>query len=260
MAVRANCLRDPAGAALAARGSCLEPPADPPARSPSAAVVLLAAGAGVAALIWAAPDGPHSPTVSQAATQTSRPLATAKAAAKAPAGPTLHGAAPVFKPAATGGASEVDSAKPIETAPAESSSSSSSASSASSTGASTSSAKASTAAGPPAGPAAISVARDFAGAFVLYETGSSDSGVRRAFGDTATPELSRSLMRRPPRLPANVDGPEGQGRQRRRGPLARPRLPGQRLAAAGRRDQRAATRNGTAEGQGVARHQRARLR
>ena len=62
--------------------------------------------------------------------------------------------------------------------------------------------------GPPAGPRAIAVAGDFAGAFVLYETGDSDSGVRRAFGETATPALAKALLRRPPRLPANVKVPK----------------------------------------------------
>ena len=60
----------------------------------------------------------------------------------------------------------------------------------------------------PAGPAATKVGRQFAGAFVLYETGRSDAKVRTAFAATATPELSRSLLRRPPRLPANVKVPK----------------------------------------------------
>lgn len=62
--------------------------------------------------------------------------------------------------------------------------------------------------GPPAGPNAIRVARDFAGAFVVYETAGVDSRVRRAFGNTATAELSHSLLKRPPRLPANVEVPQ----------------------------------------------------
>jgi hypothetical protein len=54
----------------------------------------------------------------------------------------------------------------------------------------------------------MKVARRFAGAFVLYETGRSDSGVRTAFGETASPRLARALLRRPPRLPANVKVPK----------------------------------------------------
>jgi hypothetical protein len=61
--------------------------------------------------------------------------------------------------------------------------------------------------GPPAGPKAIKVARDFAGAFVVYETGGIDSRVREAFDNSATPTLSHSLLKRPPRLPANVKVP-----------------------------------------------------
>jgi hypothetical protein len=63
------------------------------------------------------------------------------------------------------------------------------------------------AAGKPAGPAALKVARRFSDAFVLYETGQSTAAVRAAFGETATPRVSRSLLKRPPRLPANVNVP-----------------------------------------------------
>jgi hypothetical protein len=61
--------------------------------------------------------------------------------------------------------------------------------------------------GPPAGPKAIKVARSFAGAFVVYETGGIDATVRRTFGNSATPALSHSLLKRPPRLPAQVKVP-----------------------------------------------------
>lgn len=58
------------------------------------------------------------------------------------------------------------------------------------------------------GPAAIEVARRFSGAFVLYETGRSDARVRTAFDETASPRLTQALLRRPPRLPANVEVPK----------------------------------------------------
>lgn len=58
------------------------------------------------------------------------------------------------------------------------------------------------------GPAAIDVARRFSGAFVLYETGRSDAKVRAALDATATPRLTQALLRRPPRLPANVKVPK----------------------------------------------------
>jgi hypothetical protein len=169
-------------------------------------VVLLAAGAGVAGLIWAAPDGPHN----DAGTAPSAPLAVAGATPEKATEPTLHGATPVFKPTAPEAASEVDPAKAIvKSSPADKASASTaspSAGKASSTA--SSSARPASVDGPPAGPRAIAVAGDFASAFVLYETGESDSSVHQAFGETATPALAKALLRRPPRLPANVKVPK----------------------------------------------------
>jgi hypothetical protein len=54
---------------------------------------------------------------------------------------------------------------------------------------------------------AIHTARDFAGAFVLYEVGESDAKVRKTFARTATPALARALRERPPRLPDAVSVP-----------------------------------------------------
>lgn len=181
----------------------------------SAAVVVLAAGVGVAGLIWAAPDGPHRNSGATAVAVAPAPPAAVKAATAQPAEPTLHGAAPDFKPTRREDAgAEVDPAKAIvRSSPADTPASPSPATS-SSTG-STSPASSSAAAGklasvdgPPAGPQAISVAGDFATAFVRYETGSSDPAVRQAFGETATPALAKALLRRPPRLPANVEVPK----------------------------------------------------
>ncbi len=182
------------------------------------AVVLLAAAAGVAGLVWAAPDRPHNDAGTTSVTPASEPLAVAKAASEQPAEPTLHGAAPVFKPTDTQTGSEVDPAKatvkstPGEESPSSSSSSSaatsSTASEAPSSSTASSSARPESVDGPPAGPRAIAVAGDFAGAFVLYETGEDNSEVRQAFGETATPALAKALLRRPPRLPANVKVPK----------------------------------------------------
>jgi hypothetical protein len=61
--------------------------------------------------------------------------------------------------------------------------------------------------GPPAPKAAKRVARRFAAAFVVYETGGIDAGVRKAFGQTTTKQLSKALLRRPPRQPASVKVP-----------------------------------------------------
>jgi hypothetical protein len=173
-------------------------------------VLLLAAGAGVAGLIWAAPDGHNGPAATQAAATS--PIAAAAPETAAAAEPTLHGASPVFKPAPASKPSGLDAAQAIGTDAPESSSSAAATTDKISSSASSSSAEGTAQDngpdGPPAGPAAISVARDFAGAFVLYETGDDDAGVRKAFGETATPELARALLRRPPRLPAGVEVPE----------------------------------------------------
>jgi hypothetical protein len=182
-----------------------------PARALSlAAAVLLAAGAGVAGLVWAAPDGPQNPPPAAVATSPAPLVAVETAHQEAPQ-PTLHGAAPDFKAAPQKASSEVDPGKAIVSS-APSGSTNSKPASASAATATPSSAKpaAKDAAvdGPAAGPAAISVARDFAAAFVLYETGSSDVGVRKEFGATATPALAKALLRRPPRLPANVKVPK----------------------------------------------------
>jgi hypothetical protein len=63
-------------------------------------------------------------------------------------------------------------------------------------------------AGPPAPKAAKQTARRFAEAFVVYEVGGVDNQVRKAFGQTSTKQLSRSLLRRPPRQPADVKVPQ----------------------------------------------------
>ncbi len=62
--------------------------------------------------------------------------------------------------------------------------------------------------GPPAPKAAKKVARRFAEAFVVYEIGGIDTKVRKAFDQTSTKQLSRSLLHRPPRQPASVKVPQ----------------------------------------------------
>lgn len=59
-----------------------------------------------------------------------------------------------------------------------------------------------------AGPAAIKVARHFADAFVLYEIGKTSARVKKAFAETASPDLAKALLGRPPRLPSNVKVPK----------------------------------------------------
>jgi hypothetical protein len=62
--------------------------------------------------------------------------------------------------------------------------------------------------GPPAPKAAKRVARHFAEAFVVYETGGVDAKVRSSFRHTTTKQLSKALLRRPPRQPAAVKVPQ----------------------------------------------------
>jgi hypothetical protein len=137
--------------------------------------------------------------------------------------PTLHGATPTFKapPKSAKDSSEVDSAEAVESAPpaAPTATSAGSASAAtgkissqpsSSTATATTSAAAEAASipGPEAGAKAIAVAREFSDAFVVYETGGEESEVKPAFAKTTTPELAKALLKRPPRLPADVKVPK----------------------------------------------------
>jgi hypothetical protein len=62
--------------------------------------------------------------------------------------------------------------------------------------------------GPPAPKAAKRVARHFAEAFVVYETGGVDAKVRSSFRHTTTRQLSKALLQRPPRQPAAVKVPQ----------------------------------------------------
>jgi hypothetical protein len=131
--------------------------------------------------------------------------------------PTLQGATPVLKAPQANDSSQVAGSKAVESgAPAATASNTGNAATdtISSTPAAQSaagaSASASTAAvdGPPAGPAGIAVARKFADAFIIYETGGDKKEVRKAFTATATPELTKALMQRPPRQPEGVEVPK----------------------------------------------------
>ena len=173
-----------------------------------AAVALLAVGAGVLGLVWASGSGGGSvQQAQQAPAPVAAPLASAPVSKEglAQAAPVLKGATPDFTPkasgsgAASGESTAKGSSEPPETGAATTAETATS----SSTGAAAAASKV-----VPVGPAATKVGRRFAGAFVLYETGRSDAKVRTTFAATATPELSRSLLRRPPRLPANVKVPQ----------------------------------------------------
>jgi len=179
------------------------------------AVLVVAIGVAVAIGVSSGDGGGQQATSQVAAASTQLPPTDdgEKPAAEKP-GPTLEGAAPVFKP--TKEEKKTDSQEPASPAPVAPASADAATAtigtrpgSASSSAATSSTAQSSIGVdGPPAGPEAIAVAEDFAGAFVLYETGGEESVVRETFAATATPELAKSLLRRPPRLPADVEVPK----------------------------------------------------
>jgi hypothetical protein len=176
-----------------------------PARAAALAATVALAVAGVAAgILVSNPSGGSEPAVQASAPAATQPAVATPSAAKQPAaqGPVLHGSAPTFAPESGGGIpkSEVGS---------ETAAGSVSADTATGAKAAPSASAASGSEGPEvAGPAAIKVAREFAGAFVLYETGHEDAEVKATFEQTATPDLAQALLARPPRLPANVNVPQ----------------------------------------------------
>lgn len=186
------------------------------------AVALVAVGAGIYLSQSSGGSSAAPATVAVAAADPSP--APAPAPKPKPAEPTLHGATPVFAPTkgrAADATPPKTSAKPA--APATSgapSSSSSPTSTSSSSSAATGKissrpsapgsvgAEISAIPGKPAGAKALSVARKFSGAFVVYETRGKGANVSSTFGDTATPELAKALLKRPPRQPAAVNVPK----------------------------------------------------
>ncbi|HWO16395.1 MAG TPA: hypothetical protein VNM89_06760 [Solirubrobacterales bacterium] len=146
-------------------------------------------GAVAAGLLWATSgDGGGSTARQKVAPVAAPTLPVPEQSAPAE---VLRGTAPVFKPEADGGVAKPAGGEAIPAPPEPS------------TAPSTPSAIA-----PPAVPAATKVARRFAGAFVLYETGKGGDEVRAIFRETATPQLARALLRRPPRLPASGKVPQ----------------------------------------------------
>ena len=73
-------------------------------------------------------------------------------------------------------------------------------------------------------PKAMDVANRFANAFVLYEIGKADAGVRQTFHRTAAEPLARSLAKRPPRQPDGVQVPRAKVLNVVPGPLHGTRL------------------------------------
>lgn len=159
-------------------------------------------------------DPAPAPQVAVTSAQAPKP-SPEKAAPKPEADPTLQGATPVFK-ATAGDSSKVEGSKAVasEAPVAATGNTGNPATDTFSTnpaarpaGGATTSAAASVD-GPPAGPAAIAVARKFADAFVVYETGAEKSAVRKAFKATAVPDVTKALLQRPPRQPAGVKVPK----------------------------------------------------
>jgi len=161
----------------------------------AAGLVTLAAAAAALGLLLASGGG-QATRLGELSTAAVEP---APIIAEAPPAPVLHGSAPDFTP--EGGDAAVKTAGSGATAgPSE-------ASSAATADAKTASSAASDEVVDP-GKAAIAVARRFSGAFVLYETGQVDAKVRATIAATASPQVTRDLLRRPPRLPANVTVPK----------------------------------------------------
>jgi hypothetical protein len=179
-----------------------------------AVVLALVVGVGGYSLVSSEDSEPTTVTpvaVTSAAAPAPDP---AKAEPQPDPEPTLQGAAPVFE-APQGKDSTVAEPETDEVAAVASTSSNTGnagTDTISSQPGATTAARASTATetvdGPPAGPAAIAVARKFADAFVVYETGAEKGEVRQAFKATAAPAVTKALLQRPPRQPAGVEVPK----------------------------------------------------
>ncbi|HEU4738839.1 MAG TPA: hypothetical protein VFS54_07125 [Solirubrobacterales bacterium] len=181
-----------------------------------AVVLALGLAVGGYSLLSSGSDEP-APAAQVVAIETTPEPAAAKPAPKPEPEATLEGATPVFKAPAEHGSAKVSSTQPSEAEGATASSAGNTGNASIDTisskpaaaGATASTAGANAAVdGPPAGPAAIAVARKFADAFVVYETGGEESEVRKAFKATAVPEVTQALMQRPPRQPAGVEVPK----------------------------------------------------
>ena len=170
-----------------------------------AALALLAVGAGVLGLIWASGSGGGSTQPTQQAVAPVTPPVVQQVPAEklAKAAPVLHGTVPKFTPE-TGDAAAKSGASNATAAGGEAAG----APTADATSTPAGSTSSSAAAAQPAGPAAAKVAHRFATAFVLYEIGKTDAKVRQAFAATATPQLTHSLLQRPPRQPADGKVPK----------------------------------------------------
>jgi hypothetical protein len=179
-----------------------------PARAAAAIALIALAGGAVAAGAAISTDssGGGPAKVETLAGPAPSPPADAAHAAQPPIvhkGPQLHGTAPTFVPESGEGAPKSAESEVLSSEP-------SSAGAAKGESRREHGSDAAPAAGGPevAGPAAIKVAHRFSEAFVLYEVGDKGPAIRKAFAATASPDLAKALLRRPPRLPSNVKVPK----------------------------------------------------
>jgi hypothetical protein len=185
-----------------------------------AAVLALVVVVGAYAVVSSDLSKPEAQAPPVAATSKPAPApkpVVVKAAPKPAPKPTLQGATPVFKAPEKAKqskkhASTADTSSSASAAPAAAGNTGSAATDTISSNPAASHAESSAASasvkGPPAGPAAVAVARKFADAFVVYETGGNTSTVRKAFKATATPVVTKALLQRPPHQPAGVEVPK----------------------------------------------------
>jgi hypothetical protein len=175
-----------------------------PARAAALICTIVLAGAGIAAgVVVSNPSGGGGQSGPDIVRVSPPPVPTTPSAkaAEATGDPVLQGSTPSFGEEQGGGVTKAEAATepPASHLAAEAAGEQSDAAAAAAAGGAGSDV---------AGPEAIAVAREFAGAFVLYETGHDTAAVKSAFHASATPELAKALLERPPRLPADVKVPE----------------------------------------------------
>ncbi len=181
-----------------------------------AAAVLLAGAALAGGIVLASPSH-HEPapvaTVSGPSATRAAPVVGANRAAAAPHGPVLHGSAPNFAARAGAGVPKSGEAEVLHSEPlgAKAAPHAGAGEAGAAYAAKESPTKTTTGNGATpevAGPAALKVAHEFAAAFVLYEIGTDTPKVKAAIARSTSPDLTKALLRRPPRLPSNVKVPK----------------------------------------------------
>lgn len=181
-----------------------------------AAGVLLAGAALAGGIVLASPS--HGKTAAVAtvsgpsATRAAPSLGADHAGAAAPHGPLLHGSAPNFAARSDAGVPKSGEAEVLHSEPlgAKAVPHSGAGEAGSAYAAKQGPTNATSRGGGPetAGPAALKVAHEFAAAFVLFEVGTDTPKVKAAIAKSTSPDLTKALLRRPPRLPSNVKVPK----------------------------------------------------